>query len=52
MRFILGAKPGDHALLFHNFNVAVEQGTATTFSSIDPKDPNLVIVDPGSRTKV
>jgi hypothetical protein len=42
MRFILGAKPGDHALLFHNFNVAVEQGTATTFSSIDPKDPNLV----------
>jgi hypothetical protein len=41
-RYILGAKPGDHALLFHNFREAVEQGTATTFSSIDPKDSNLV----------
>jgi hypothetical protein len=35
--FILGAKPGDHPLLFHNLNVALEQGTATTFTMKDPK---------------
>ncbi len=42
MHFILGAKPGDHPLLFQNFAEAVEQGTATNFRRIDPKDENII----------
>lgn len=42
MRFILGAKPGDHPLLFNNVYEAVEQGTATTFTQIDPKNPEII----------
>ncbi len=42
MRFILGAKPGDHPLLFNNVYEAVEQGTATTFTQIDPKNPDII----------
>jgi hypothetical protein len=39
--YILGAKPGDHPLLFHNLNVALEQGTATTFTMQDPQHPEI-----------
>jgi len=39
--YILGAKPGDHPLLFHNLDVALEQGTATTFTMQDPKKPEI-----------
>ena len=41
MHFILGAKPGDHPLLFHNMAVALETGTATTFSRKDSKNPEI-----------
>jgi hypothetical protein len=41
MRFILGAKPGDHPLLFHHVEKALEQGTATVFSLSDPKEPRI-----------
>lgn len=41
MRFILGAKPGDHPLLFHHVEKAIEQGTATVFSSNDPEVPEI-----------
>ena len=42
MHFILGAKPGDHPLLFQNFADALEQGTATTFSRNDRKRPEII----------
>ena len=39
--YILGAKPGDHPLLFHNLKVALEQGTATTFTMKDSTKPEI-----------
>jgi hypothetical protein len=42
MRFILGAKPGDHELLYCNLLEAVEDGTATTFTEIDKKNPDII----------
>ena len=39
MRFILGAKPGDHPLLFHHVEMAIEQGTASKFFATDSKKP-------------
>jgi hypothetical protein len=42
MRFILGAKPGDHLLLFDNLSEAIKQGTATTFTQIDHKNPDII----------
>jgi hypothetical protein len=41
LHYILGAKPGDHPLLFHNLNAALQQGTATTFSMKDPHNPEI-----------
>ena len=42
MHFILGAKEGDHPLLFHHLNVALAQGTATAFTRQDPKHPEII----------
>jgi hypothetical protein len=42
MRFILGAKPGDHKLLFDNLDEAIKLGTATTFTLIDPVNPDII----------
>lgn len=42
MRFILGAKPGDHELMFLNLDKAIKNGTATTFTEIDQKDPDII----------
>jgi len=42
--FILGAKPGDHQLLFKNFDEAVSQGTAKTFKCVDRKNKDITHV--------
>lgn len=42
MRFILGAKPGDHPLMFDSLSAAIKQGTATTFTQIDDKNPEII----------
>ena len=42
MRFILGAKPGDHPLLFENLDKAIKNGTCTTFAKHDAKNPDVV----------
>lgn len=42
MRFILGAKPGDHPLLFENLDKAIKNGTSTTFAQTDTKSPEIV----------
>jgi hypothetical protein len=42
MRFILGVKPGDHLLLFDNLSEAIKQGTDTTFTQIDHKNPEII----------
>jgi hypothetical protein len=42
LRFILGAKPGDHKALFAELNQACEEGGATEFQSIDPEDQRIV----------
>jgi hypothetical protein len=42
MRFILGAKEGDHPLLFLNLSEAIKLGTATTFTQIDHKNPDII----------
>jgi hypothetical protein len=42
MRFILGAKPGDHPLLFENLNKANNNGTSTTFAQSDRKSPEIM----------
>ncbi len=42
LRFILGAKPGDHPLLFADLATAVKKGKAVTYSHCDPKDPDIV----------
>jgi hypothetical protein len=39
LRYILGAKPGDHEYLFAQVDLAVEKGKATEFQQIDPADP-------------
>jgi len=41
MRFILGAKPGDHPFLFENLDKAIKAGTCTTFAQPDPKNPEI-----------
>lgn len=42
MRFILGAKPGDHPLLFENLDRAIKNGTCVTFAQSDPKNPEIM----------
>jgi len=42
LRFILGAKPGDHAFLFTHLNLAVQQGRAREIECIDPEDSKKV----------
>ena len=39
LRFILGAKPGDHQYLFAQVDLAVEQGRVTECQYADPADP-------------
>ncbi len=41
LRFILGAKPGDHKALFTELNQACEEGRATEFQSIDSNDRRI-----------
>jgi hypothetical protein len=38
LRFILGAKPGDHVALFTQLRQAVKDGTATDIDFLDPDD--------------
>jgi hypothetical protein len=38
LRFILGAKPGDHVALFTQLNQAVTEGKATEIEFLDPDD--------------
>jgi hypothetical protein len=38
LRFILGAKPGDHALLFSHINQAVKDGKTTNIEYLDHED--------------
>jgi hypothetical protein len=42
LRFILGAKPGDHQFLFEQVDLAVEQGKVTEFEYTDPNDPEKI----------
>jgi hypothetical protein len=42
LRFILGAKPGDHQFLFEKMDEAVELGTATEFQYTDPDEPEKI----------
>ena len=42
MRFILGAKPGDHPLLFENLGKANKKGTSITFAQLDRKNPDIM----------
>ena len=42
MRFILGAKPGDHPLLYENLDKAMKNGTCTTFAEPDKKNPEIM----------
>lgn len=42
LRFILGAKPGDHAFLFNELNVAVKEGRGREIDFIDPEDRKKV----------
>ncbi len=39
--YILGAKPGDHPLLFHNLSEALKKETATTFTMKDLEKPEI-----------
>ena len=39
LRFILGAKPGDHQFLFSRVDQAIEDGRVTEFKYPDPDDP-------------
>ena len=39
LRFILGAKPGDHQFLFDRMDEAAELGKATEFEYTDPDEP-------------
>lgn len=42
LRFILGAKPGDHKFLFEQVDLAAEQGRVTEFEYTDPDDPEKI----------
>ncbi len=42
LRFILGAKPGDHQYLFAQVDLAVEQGRATELQRVDSADPQKI----------
>lgn len=42
MRFILGAKPGDHEFMFKHVDAADKRGETTTFSIPDPKRPGVI----------
>jgi hypothetical protein len=42
MRFILGAKPGDHPLLFENLDKAMKNGASTTFAEPDASNPEIM----------
>jgi hypothetical protein len=41
LRFILGAKPGDHAFLFEQLDQAIKDGEAVEFSQTKPDQPNI-----------
>ncbi|MDP2876109.1 MAG: hypothetical protein Q8O00_07985 [Holophaga sp.] len=41
MRYILGAKPGDHAFMFEYVAAANKRGETTTFNISDPKRPDV-----------
>jgi disulfide oxidoreductase YuzD len=41
MRYILGAKPGDHPLLFHHLEQATAAGQITEHRVIDPDNPKI-----------
>ncbi len=41
MHYILGAKEGDHPLLFHTLNEAAKKGETGEFSMIDEKNPKI-----------
>jgi len=42
LRFILGAKPGDHQFLFERMDEAIELGKATEFEYTDPDEPEQI----------
>jgi hypothetical protein len=42
LRFILGAKPGDHQFLFEQVDLAVEQGMVTELEYTNPNDPEKI----------
>ena len=44
MHYILGAKQGDHPLLFHHLEQAAEQGKLTEHSLVDPQNPKVTHV--------
>ena len=41
MHYILGAKEGDHPLLYHTLEVAAQKGEITEFSIADDKNPKI-----------
>jgi hypothetical protein len=41
LRFILGAKPGDHAFLFEQLDQAVQDGKTVEFSQTKPDQPDI-----------
>ncbi len=41
LRFILGAKQGDHAFLFEQLDQAIEDGEAVEFSQTNPDQPDV-----------
>jgi len=41
LRFILGAKPGDHAFLFEQLDQAIKDGEAVEFSQTKPEHPDI-----------
>ena len=42
LRFILGAKPGDHVALFTQLKQAAKDGTATDIHFLDPNDRKIM----------
>lgn len=42
LRFILGAKPGDHQFLFEQVDKAVEEGKVTEFNYVDQAEPEKI----------
>lgn len=42
LRFILGAKPGDHQFLFEKMDEAIENGQAAEFEYTDPDEPEKI----------